>query len=191
MPEIDLSMLQEALTVHATQGRTALLPALQTAQNIFGYIPAPVATEVGRILGVPLAEVYGVIDFYTMLYYQPVGQRVLRVCTDPSCALGGGEVILADLCHHFDNTPGGTSADGAITVERSPCLGLCDHAPAVLLDENPIGPIDPTKLENLLQADATRSGDVIGGTIRILTAHCGNETPTKWQITKQMAVMRH
>jgi NADH-quinone oxidoreductase subunit F len=178
MSEIDLALLQDALAVHTLQGQTALIPALQTAQQIFGYIPAPVAAEVGHLLGVPLAEVYGVIDFYSMLYHQPVGERILRVCTDPACALAGGETILAELCHHLDISPGQTSADGAITVERSPCLGLCDHAPAVLLDDAPLGPVDPFHPEDLLQPAPARTIGVIDGTIRILTARCTNGTTT-------------
>lgn len=178
MSVIDLSRLQETLAVHANQGQTALLPALHTAQKMYGFIPIQVATEVGRILGVPMAEVYGVIDFYSLLYQQPVGDRVLRVCTDPSCALGGGQAILAEVCRRLDIPPGGTSDDGTITVESSHCLGLCDHAPAVLYGENPIGPVDPTNLENLLYADVTKSISVVDGTIRILTAHCKNGAAT-------------
>lgn len=179
MSEIDLSRLRETLEIHANQGQTALLPALHSAQKMYGYISPQVAKEVGYILGVPMAEVYGVIDFYTMLYQRPVGDRVLRVCTDPSCALGGGHEILANLCSRLNISPGGTSDDGAITVESSPCLGLCDHAPAVLYDENPIGPVNPTDIDSLFHADVTKSATVFDGTIRILTANCTNGKPTK------------
>jgi len=179
MSGIDLSSLQSALADLSSQGRTALLPALQTAQNIFGCIPEPVAAEVSRILRIPQADVYGVIDFYTMLYHQPVGERVLRVCTDPACAAAGGEAVLTGISRYLDISPGGTSADNAFTVERSPCLGLCDHAPAILLGDQPLGPIDPLRPERTLFVEGVRSESVVDGTIRILTANCGNGIPTQ------------
>lgn len=179
MSGIDLSSLHNALADLSSQGRTALLPALQAAQNIYGYIPEPVAAEVGRILLIPQADVYGVIDFYTMLYHQPVGEQVLRVCTDPACAAAGGETVLTGISRYLDISPGGTSADNAFTVERSPCLGLCDHAPAILLGDQPLGPVDPLQPERTLLVEGARSETVVDGTIRILTANCGNRTPTQ------------
>jgi len=179
MSGIDLSSLHNALADLSSQGRTALLPALQAAQNIYGYIPEPVAAEVGRILLIPQADVYGVIDFYTMLYHQPVGEQVLRVCTDPACAAAGGEAVLTGISRYLDISPGGTSADNAFTVERSPCLGLCDHAPAILLGDQPLGPVDPLRPERTLLVEGARSETVVDGTIRILTANCGNRTPTQ------------
>ncbi|MCJ7659651.1 MAG: NAD(P)H-dependent oxidoreductase subunit E [Anaerolineales bacterium] len=179
MSGIDLSSLQNALVKLSSQGRTALLPALQAAQNIYGYIPEPVAAEVSRILRIPQSDVYGVIDFYTMLYHQPVGERVLRVCTDLACAAAGGEAVLMGISRYLDISPGGTSADNAFTVERSPCLGLCDHAPAILLGDQPLGPVDPSRPERTLLVEGARSETVVDGTVRILTANCGKGIPTQ------------
>src|SRR5258706_7931828 len=100
MPDFDLALLQPVLTDFAPQGRTALLPALHAAQAIYGYLPEPVAAEVGRALGVPLSEVYGVIDFYAMFYREPAGRTLVRICTDPACALAGGEQLLAAAAEH-------------------------------------------------------------------------------------------
>src|SRR4030067_418452 len=105
MSDFDLAPLQTALAEFTTQGRAALLPALHTAQKLYGYLPEPVASEVGRLLGVPLADVYGVIDFYSMFYRYPTGKTMLRVCTDPACALGGGEDVLERLCRQLNVRP--------------------------------------------------------------------------------------
>ena len=83
MPDADLTRLDSILTRLAPQGRAALLPALHLAQQLHGWIPEAVAAEVGRILGVPLADVHGVIDFYEMLSRQPIGRTVVRVCDAP------------------------------------------------------------------------------------------------------------
>ena len=132
MVELNLSPLQSRLTEFTSQGRAALIPALQAAQAIYGYIPEQAAEEVGQILGVPLADVHGVIEFYTMLYRQPVGRTVLQVCTDPPCQMAGAEGVLQSICHHLGVEPGGTNSIEAYTVERSTCLGLCAHAPAAM-----------------------------------------------------------
>ena len=179
MSGIDLSLLHNSLAELSSQGRTALLPVLQAAQNIYGYIPEPVAAEVSRILRVPQAEIFGVIDFYTMLYHQPVGERVLRVCTDPACAAADGEAVLTGISRYLDISPGETSADNAFTVERSPCLGLCDHAPAILLGDQPLGPVDHIHPERTLLLEGARSESIVGGTVRLLTANCGDGIPTQ------------
>ena len=89
MSEPDLIRLRSILAELAQQGRAALLPALHAAQQLHGWLPEAVATEVGRVLGVPLADVHGVIDFYAMLSRQPMGRTVARVCSAPVCALAG------------------------------------------------------------------------------------------------------
>src|SRR5574341_470629 len=91
MPDPDLIRLQAILAELAPQGRTALLPALHAAQRLRGWIPEAVAAEVGRALGVPLAEVHGVIDFYAMFSREPLGRTIVRVCDAPVCALSGAD----------------------------------------------------------------------------------------------------
>jgi NADH-quinone oxidoreductase subunit F len=173
MSDFDLTSLEPLLSEFAPRGRAALLPALQAAQGLYGYLPDPVAAEIGRALNVPLAEVYGVIDFYAMLYTHPVGRKVLRVCTDPACALAGGEAVLEAVCRRLDVQPGETTADRAYTVERAPCLGLCEHAPAVLAGETPIANADPAQAADICQGRGRWPSGVIGGDLRLLSANCG------------------
>ena len=175
---IDLIPLQPLLSNLIPQGRTALLPALHAAQELYGYLPEPVAAEVGRLLGVPLADVYGVIDFYSMFYREPVGKTIVRVCTDPACALAGGDLVLEAVCRHLGVAPHQVSAGGAYMVERSPCLGLCEHAPAVLVGQTPLGHADPAQAAEILQGGGRSPTGVLGGDLRILTANCGKGRPT-------------
>ena len=187
MPDLDLSSLRSVLTQFAPQGRTALLPALHAAQSIYGYLPEPVSAEVGRALRVPLADVYGVIDFYAMFYRKPMGKTIVRVCGDPACALAGGEDVLRAVCRYLNVEPDELSADGEFTVEHAPCLGLCEHAPAILVGEKTIGRADPASLplrfRDIRQTGGfagagEHTGSVIGGDIRLLTANCGQGRPT-------------
>jgi NADH-quinone oxidoreductase subunit F len=178
MADFDLTPLHPILNELAPQGRTALLPALHAAQALYGWLPEPVAAEVGRALRVPLADVYGVIEFYAMLYKERVGRTMVRVCGDPACALAGGDGVLDAVCRHLNVKPGETTPDGAFTVERSPCLGLCEHAPAVLVGETPLGRADPARPADICAGQGERPGGVIGGDVRILTANCGQGRAT-------------
>jgi NADH-quinone oxidoreductase subunit F len=176
MAEFELAPLKSALK--EMEGRSALLPALHLAQELYGYLPEPVAAEVARKLGVPLADVYGVIDFYSMLYKEPVGDTVVRVCGDPACALSGSDAVMDALCQHWGVSLDQISDDGAITVERAPCLGLCDHAPAALVGDKSVGKIVPEKAPQMILGDTERIKSVIGGEPRLLTGDCGKGRPT-------------
>jgi NADH-quinone oxidoreductase subunit F len=177
MSDLDLNRLHSALEEIALQGRPGLLPALQTAQEIYGYLPEPVAAEVGRILRVPLVDVYGVIDFYSMLYREPVGRTVLRVCDDPACALAGSGALLESLGQRLEVDLDQVSADGSITLERSPCLGLCEHAPAVLAGTAAVPKADPNRLEDILNGNGSQVGNTVAGDVRLLTENCGAGQP--------------
>lgn len=170
--EIELAALRSAIERYIPLGQAGLLPALHAAQAIYGWISEPAAAEIAGSLRVPLADVQGVIEFYTLFYNKPVGQRIIRVCTDIACALRDGDAVLAHLCKHHSIGPGETTPDGAVTVESSPCLGLCDQAPAALVDEQAETAID-------VRADNYRLGrppSIVGGPVRLLTANCGRGT---------------
>ena len=174
MTDPDLIRLQSALSELAPQGRTALLPALHRAQQIHGWIPEHIAAEVGRLLNVPLADVHGVIDFYEMLSRKPQGRTVARVCDAPVCAIAGGDNLMSALCRHLEVGPGEVTADGAFTVEHAPCLGLCDHAPALLIGEAPAGNVKLDDIAEIWPAGGARPVTYVGGDLRFLTANCGN-----------------
>jgi len=178
MTEFDLAPLKSALKGFLPQGRSALLPALQTAQSIYGYIPEIVAVEVGNTLGVPLADIYGVIDFYTMLYKEPVGESVIRVCEDPACALAGSSEVLSALYQDLEISPNEISADGAYSVESSTCLGLCARAPAVLVGDTPVGHADPQQASKIYTKLGDAQKPVVGGDLRLLTTNSGNGEAT-------------
>jgi len=171
---VDLALLRPILERYAPQGRTALLPALIEAQQVYCYLPAPVAVAIGKALGVPLAELHGVIDYYSMLHREPVGCTVIRVCSDPACALAGSDALYERISQHLDTT----GLCGDFEVEHAPCFGLCEHAPAVLRGETPIARADRATLTDLMQGVGESPRGIIGGDIRILTANCGVVDPS-------------
>lgn len=173
MSEFDLSPLRKVLAAYAPQGGTALLPALHVAQSIYGYLPEPVAAEIGRVLRVPLADIYGVIDFYAMFYRHPVGNNVALVCGDPACAIQGSLELIEQVRGQLNVNGNGISQDGEWTIERAPCLGLCDHAPAALIGALTYSQLDPNKPRALLEGNSNQIANQVGGDIRILTKNCG------------------
>jgi len=86
MSDIDLAPLIPAIESYIPMGRSGLLPALHAAQKIYGWISEPVATQISKSLHVPLADIHGVIEFYSLFYNEPIGKRIIRVCTDQACA---------------------------------------------------------------------------------------------------------
>src|SRR5271157_4849603 len=169
-----LASLQSAIEPYLPLGRSGLLPALHAAQKIYGWISEPVATEIAKSLRVPLADVHGVIEFYTLFYNEPVGKKFIRVCTDQACVLKNADGLLNHLCAHHGIKPGQTTPDGATTIETSPCLGLCEQAPAILYGD------EAETNVNLRTGsyDLGQPKSIVGGPLRLLTANCGNGTTT-------------
>ena len=168
----DTSNLHAVIEKYIPLGRSGLLPALHAAQKIYGWISEPVAKEIAKALRVPLADVHGVIEFYSLFYDEPTSKHVIRVCTDVACATKGGDGILHHFCEHHELKPGQTKPDLPLTIEASPCLGLCEHAPAALVDEQAETNID---LAND-KYELGRPPSMVYGPIRVLTANCGNGT---------------
>lgn len=174
MSEIDLTSLKPAIESYIPLGRSGLLPALHAAQKIYGWLPEEVATEVAKSLRVPLADVHGVIEFYSLYYNEQVGKKFIRVCTDPACALKGADRLLDHLCKQYDVKPHQTTEDLSLTIEPSPCLGLCEQAPAALVDDAAETNISP----DFHSYDLGIPQSLVYGSIRELTSNCGAGTTT-------------
>jgi NADH-quinone oxidoreductase subunit F len=172
MSKFNPAPLQEILQPYIPLGRSGLLPALHAAQKQYGWLSQEVAAGVATALKVPLADVHGVIEFYSLFYNEPVGKRFIRVCTDPACAIKGAGDVLDHLCAHHGVQPDQTTPDGATTIERSPCLGLCEHAPAALVDAQAETDIN-LKLGHY---ELGRPRSLVYGSSHLLTQNCGDET---------------
>ena len=178
MTELDLTPLQKILAEYAPQGRTALLPALHAAQAIYGYLPEPVAAEVGSSLKIPLADVYGVIDFYALFYREPVGKTIVHVCGDPACAMAGADGVLKRMTRQSGRGEKNSEGVRSVTVERAPCLGLCEQAPALLVQGTAVGDAGASTYQQLVNGSHPHQANTVAGSLRLLTANCGRAQPT-------------
>ena len=175
---LDLTPIEPLLERYAGKGRTQLIPALFDVQDALGGLPEQAVEQVGKALHVPLAEIHGVIEFYTMLYPHSTAETMVRVCTSPMCAMLGGERALQAAARELGVEPGQATADGRFMLEESPCLGLCDHAPAALIGETPVGPLPDGSAGRWLQSPEAAGLGVIAGEPRWLTARCDAIEPT-------------
>ena len=175
--EIDLALLDPILFEKAPGGRPQLLPVLLEAQRIYGHVPEAAAAAIGRAMRVPLAEIHGVLEFYSMLYAEPVGRRIVRVCTGPICERFGGEAVLAAAADRAGVRPGESSPDMAWRIEEATCLGLCDLAPAATVDETPVGPLDSEHPMTWMSAPVAGAPVHVGGDPQWLSSRCGRLIP--------------
>jgi NADH-quinone oxidoreductase subunit E len=129
------------------------LPALHVVQDELRCVPLEAVREIADILDLSPAEVHDTMTFYGFFRTEkdPLGKTRLWVCRGLACALRGGEEILENLCHQLGVGPGGTSADGKITLEFAECIGVCEGAPAVLIDDAGRGNLTPDKVDALIQ----------------------------------------
>jgi NADH-quinone oxidoreductase E subunit len=135
--------------------RSAVLPALYLAQDQQGYITANAIRHVAEVLGITPADVEDVVSFYTMFYTKPVGRFVLQVCRTLSCALNGAERVTEELSAKLGIGPGQTDAAGAFTLLEVECLGACDRAPVVMVNDawhECLSPDDASRLIDDLRA---------------------------------------
>ena len=115
--------------------RSAVLPALYLAQQQQGYITANAIRHVAQLLEMTPADVEDIVSFYTMFYTRPVGTYVLQVCRTLSCALNGAERVTEALSATLGIKPGETDATGTFTLIEVECLGACDRAPAIMVND--------------------------------------------------------
>jgi NADH-quinone oxidoreductase subunit E len=143
--------------------RSAVLPALYLVQYQQGYITANAIRHVSDLLGITRADVEDVVSYYTMFYTRPVGTYVINVCRTLSCAINGAERVTEELVAKLGITPGQTDQTGTFTLMEVECLGACDRAPAVMVNDawhECLKPEDAAKLVDDLRArgEAALSG---------------------------------
>jgi NADH-quinone oxidoreductase subunit F len=156
-----------------------LLETLITAQETFGHLPKELLIYVSEQLHVPLSKVYGVATFYEMFTLDRTGETHIMICTDPACAVAGAEAVLEEVCKAIGvEEPGPTSADGRHSVKRVSCLGLCDQAPAALVNHTAQVGLTPGDVPALVRGEARMPRLQVRGNPRVLTAPIGVLAPT-------------
>ncbi|HEY77333.1 MAG TPA: NAD(P)H-dependent oxidoreductase subunit E [Thermoflexia bacterium] len=136
--DIDLSLMTPVFEEYGAQ-KGALIPILQKAQGIYGYLPPQVLKLIADRLRIPLSKVYGVATFYSQFYLERRGRHVLQMCDGTACHVKGTPSLIDAVRREFHVEPGGTTEDGELTVEVVYCLGSCALAPVAVLDGQVMG----------------------------------------------------
>lgn len=130
----------------------ALIEALHSAQEAFGYIDDDALRYVGEVLSVPPSKVFGVVTFYHYFTLKPQGEHTCVVCTGTACYINGAAQILASIRETLGVKPRETTADGKVSLLTARCLGACSLAPAAIVDGEVEGRVKPQELAHRLDA---------------------------------------
>ena len=128
----------------------ALMPVLQGAQEIYGYLPIEVQTIVAKGLKVPLSEIYGVATFYSMFSLNPKGKNNVQVCLGTACYVKGSGLILDRLKENLGLEVGATSSDGEFSLEATRCVGACGLAPVMIVSGDVYGRLTPDMIDDII-----------------------------------------
>jgi NADH-quinone oxidoreductase subunit E len=150
LTEQERSEIDELLR-HNERPEGACVEALKVVQKHRGWVSDDAVADVAAALGRTADEVDAVATFYDKIYRRPVGRHVILVCDSISCWIMGAEGVLAQLKKRLGIGLGETTPDGRFTLLPNACLGACDHAPALMIDDNLHGDVTTANLDAILE----------------------------------------
>jgi NADH:ubiquinone oxidoreductase subunit E len=129
----------------------ALIPVLQSVQNLLGYLPRQILASISEQLSIPYSEVAGVVTFYSFFSTTPKGKHMIRVCLGTACYVRGGKEVLEAISRELKIKVGETTEDRCFSLEIGRCFGACGLAPVVLIDDDTHQRVKPGKIAQLLE----------------------------------------
>ncbi|MGH9433297.1 MAG: NADH-quinone oxidoreductase subunit NuoE [Terriglobia bacterium] len=140
----------EAELAHYPTKQSVCIDAMQIIQRHRGWVSDESLKDLADFLGMSVEDLDGVATFYNLIFRKPVGRHVIMVCDSVSCWIMGYERLREQLSKRLGVQMGETTADGRFTLLPIVCLGTCDHAPAMMVDDDLHRDIDPQKLDGIL-----------------------------------------
>ena len=144
-------MSQEGISTRPS-GQEDLLGLLKEAQSKFGYVSEQVIAGLAESLDIPINDVYGVASFYSFLATKPLGRNVIRVCKSLPCYLKHSLTIIEGVEKEIGIKPGETTADGRFSFQLTNCIGACDGAPAMMINDEVHVDLTPEKIARILKS---------------------------------------
>jgi NADH:ubiquinone oxidoreductase subunit E len=152
-----LKRLDDVLSEYAGK-QGALIPVLQVAQGMFGYLPESALQRICLKLNKPFSEVAGVVGFYSFFSTVPRGKHLVRVCLGTACYVRGGKQVLEAIKKNLGIDVGETTADRNFSLEVARCFGACGLAPAIMVDDDVHQRVKPVKVAEILNQYLPRKG---------------------------------
>jgi len=128
----------------------ALMPVMQEAQGIYGYLPIEIQRRISENMDIPLEEIYGVASFYAQFTLNPKGQYSVSVCMGTACYVKGAGALLEKIKGDLKLDAGETSSDGKYSLEATRCVGACGLAPIILINEDVYGRVKVEEIPGIL-----------------------------------------
>lgn len=147
----DKEPLKQLLESRGDVSFSDLIPLLQEIQEIYGYLPPKILTELSKQTGIPVSRIYGVATFYEQFHMEPHGKHTIRCCRGTACHVKGGPDIIKAIQDNLNIKPGGTTEDMLFTFETVACLGTCFLAPVVMIDDDYYGHLTGDKIKKILK----------------------------------------
>lgn len=129
----------------------ALIPVLHGAQEIFGYLSMEVQKKISEALNVPVAEIYGVVTFYSQFTLKPRGKYTIRVCLGTACYVKGSKSIIDKISRELNIEVGNTTDDGKYTFETTRCIGACGLGPVLTVNGDVYGKLVEADIPEILK----------------------------------------
>lgn len=127
-----------------------LMPVMQEAQDVFGYLPMDVQEMIAQGMGKTLSEVYGVATFYSQFSLEKKGENVISVCLGTACYVKGSQAVLDKMAEYLEIPVGKTTEDGLFTLQATRCLGACGLAPVLTVGTEVYGRVTPDQVAGIL-----------------------------------------
>ena len=140
----------EAIFARYPDRQSATLPVLYVAQREFGYISPAVEELAAEVLKRPVTEIHGIVTFYTLFRTRPIGKYHIQLCRNISCWLNNAPGLLEHLKHRLGIEVGRTTPDGKFSLSQVECLGHCEFAPALQINDEIIGNLTREKIDRLI-----------------------------------------
>ena len=131
--------------------KSPLMPVLQEAQKIYGYLPIEVQKIIADKMDVPLEEIYGIVTFYSQFLLNPKGEIAISVCLGTACYVKGSGDVLNRIVEKLGVAPGTTSDDGKYSLEETRCVGARGLAPVVIINDDVYGRLAPADMDAILE----------------------------------------
>ncbi len=142
---LDFAPLEAVINEYRGQ-QGVLIPVLQRAQELYGYLPREVLERIAKGMRVPLSKVYGVVTFYAQFYLTRRGRHIIRECDGTACHVRGSAKIIDAMEKELGIAAGETTPDYRATYEVVYCLGSCGLAPVAVIDGNVVGKLVPERM---------------------------------------------
>jgi NADH-quinone oxidoreductase subunit E len=148
--KVDLTLIEPVIKKYKGK-KGNLIPLLQAAQNIYGYIPEEVFRRISVQTGLRKSDLYGVATFYAQFRLSPVGKNIIKICHGTACHVQNANKVTEDLTDYLEIKSGETTEDGVFTLETVACLGCCSLAPVMMIGNETYGKLTGKKAVDIVK----------------------------------------